>query len=80
MIGQVRNLIIGDCGRRVDNLILKNIEETLPDFLLITKKNYLNLNWIIMSLLFVLNTNIEVVTSSSSSIIIIIIIIIIFFL
>jgi len=44
MIGQVRNLIIGDCGRRVDNLILKNIEETLPDFLLITKKNYLNLN------------------------------------
>jgi hypothetical protein len=32
MIGRVRNLFIGDCGRRVDNLVLKNIEETLPNF------------------------------------------------
>jgi len=24
MIGWVRNLIIGDCGRRVDNLVPKN--------------------------------------------------------
>ena len=39
MIGQVRDLLIGDCGRRVDNLIPKNIEETLPKFLLITGKN-----------------------------------------
>ena len=38
MIGRVRILIIRDCGRRVDNLIPKNIEKTLPNFLLITKK------------------------------------------
>jgi len=44
MIGRVRNLIIEDCRRRVDNSVPKNIEETSPDFLLITKKNYINLN------------------------------------
>jgi hypothetical protein len=32
MIGRVRDLLIGDCGRRVDNLVSKNIEETLPNF------------------------------------------------
>jgi hypothetical protein len=38
MIGKIRNLIIGNCGRRVANLVPKNIEETLPDFLLTQKK------------------------------------------
>jgi hypothetical protein len=38
MIRRVRNLIIEDCGRRVDNLVPKNIEKTLPKFLLITEK------------------------------------------
>jgi len=37
MIRCVRNLIIRDCGRRVDNLIPKYIEETLLNFLLIKK-------------------------------------------
>jgi len=32
MIGRVRDLLIGDCRRRVDNLVAKNIEETLPKF------------------------------------------------
>jgi len=32
MIGRVRNLIIGDCGRRIDNLVSKNIEGTLLNF------------------------------------------------
>ena len=41
MIGRVRNLIIRNCGRRVDNLVPKNIKKTLPKFLLITKKNSL---------------------------------------
>ena len=38
MIGKIRNLIIGNCGRRVANLVAKNIEETLPYFLLTQKK------------------------------------------
>jgi hypothetical protein len=38
MIGWVRNLTIGDCGRKVDNLVPKNTKETLLAFLLITKK------------------------------------------
>jgi hypothetical protein len=62
MIGRVRDLLIGDCGRRVDNLVPKNIEETLPNFDWFQKKKIPNLNWIIMSLLFVLNTNVGVVT------------------
>ena len=62
MTGQVRDLLIGDCGRRVDNLVPKNIEETLPNFLLIIEKKILYINWIIMSLLSVLNTNVGVVT------------------
>ena len=41
MTGQVRDLLIGDCGRRVDNLVPNNIEETLPKFLLIIKKKSL---------------------------------------
>jgi len=32
MIGRVRDLLIGDCGRRVDNLVPKNIEKTLSNF------------------------------------------------
>jgi hypothetical protein len=32
MIGRVRDLLIEDCGRRVDNLVSQNIEETLPNF------------------------------------------------
>jgi hypothetical protein len=32
MIGRVRNLLIRDCGRRVDNLVLKDIEKTQPNF------------------------------------------------
>jgi len=32
MIGRVRDLLIGDCGRRVDNLVPQNIEETLSNF------------------------------------------------
>jgi hypothetical protein len=32
MIGRVRNLLIRDCGRRVDNLVPKDIEETQPNF------------------------------------------------
>jgi hypothetical protein len=62
MIGRVRDLLIGDYGRRVDNLVPKNIEETLPNFYWFQKKKIPNLNWIIMSLLFVLNTNVGVVT------------------
>ena len=42
MIGHVRDLLVEDCGRRVDNFVPKNIEETLPKFLLITKKNPLS--------------------------------------
>jgi len=38
MIGQVRNLIIRDCGKRVNNLISKNIKKILSNFLLITEK------------------------------------------
>ena len=57
MIGRVRNLLIRDCGRRVDNLVPKDIEETQPNFYWLQKKKITNLNWIIMSLLFVLNTN-----------------------
>jgi hypothetical protein len=34
-------MIIGNCGRRVNNLIAKNTEETLLDFWLIAKKNTL---------------------------------------
>ena len=62
MIGQVRDLLIGDCGRRVDNLVPKNIEETLPNFYWLQEKKIPYLNWIIMSLLSVLNTNVGVVT------------------
>ena len=62
MIGRVRNLLIRDCGRRVDNLVLKDIEETQPNFYWLQKKKIPNLNWIIMSLLFVLNRNFGVVT------------------
>jgi hypothetical protein len=57
-------MIIGNCGRRVNNLIAKNTEETLLDFWLIAKKKYPNLNWIIKSLLFVLNWNFRVVTKA----------------
>jgi len=32
MIGRVKDLLLGDCGRRVDNLVPKNIEETLLNF------------------------------------------------
>ena len=32
MIRQVRDLLIGDCGIRVDNLVPKNIEEILLNF------------------------------------------------
>jgi len=32
MIGRIRDLLIGDRRRRVDNLVPKNIEETLPKF------------------------------------------------
>jgi hypothetical protein len=32
MIGRVRNLLIGDCGSRVDNLVPKDTKETLPNF------------------------------------------------
>jgi len=32
MIGRVGDLIIENCERRVDNLVPKNIEETLSDF------------------------------------------------
>ena len=38
MIGQVRDLLIGNCGRRVDNLVPKNIEEILLIFLLIIER------------------------------------------
>jgi len=61
MIGHIWNLIIENCGRRVDNLIPKNIEKILLDFWLIAnKKNYHNLNWIIMFLLLVLVINLGV--------------------
>jgi len=53
MIGQIGNLIIENYGRRVDNLVPKNTEETLLDFWLIAIF-YPNLNWIIMFLLLVL--------------------------
>jgi hypothetical protein len=62
MIRRVRNLIIEDCGWRVNNLVPKNIEENSVEFFIDYKKKFSNLNWIIMSLFFVLNTNIEVVT------------------
>ena len=32
MIGRVGNLIIGNYGRRVNNLVPKNTEKTLSDF------------------------------------------------
>jgi hypothetical protein len=32
MIGRVKDLLLGDCGRRVDNLVPKNIKETLLNF------------------------------------------------
>jgi len=41
MIGRVRNLLIGDCGRRVDNLVPKDIEETQPNFYWLQKKKSL---------------------------------------
>ena len=43
MIERIRNLIIRDYRRRVDILISKNIKETLPKFLFITKKKYITL-------------------------------------
>jgi len=61
MIGHSWNLIIENYERRVDNLIPKNIEEILLDFWLIAnKKNYHNVNWIIMFLLLVLVINLGV--------------------
>ena len=44
MIGQVRDLLIGDCERRVDNLVPNNIKKTLSNFLLIGEKKIAYLN------------------------------------
>jgi hypothetical protein len=38
MIGRVRDLLIEDCERRVDNLVPKNIEETPPSFYWLQEK------------------------------------------
>jgi len=64
MRGRVRDLLIGDCGRRVDNLVSKNIEETLPNFywLYRRKKNSLISIELLCPCSFVLNTNVGVVT------------------
>jgi hypothetical protein len=44
MIGRVRDLLIEDCERRVDNLVPKNIEETLPNFIDYRRKKIPSLN------------------------------------
>ena len=41
MIGWVRNFLIGDYGRRVDNLVSKNMDETLSNFYWLQKKKTL---------------------------------------
>ena len=70
MIGWVRNLIIEDCRWKVDNLVSKNIKKNSAEFFIDYKKKFHNLIWIIMSLLFVLNTNVEAVTETLSNIVI----------
>jgi Na+/citrate or Na+/malate symporter len=70
MIGWVRNLIIEDCRWKVDNLVSKNIKKNSAEFFIDYKKKFHNFIWIIMSLLFVLNTNVETVIETLSNIVI----------